>query len=655
MSRMQPLRLLLVLEALPLTVGVSGSSSQAEVADGSAVAWPSQGDGVSLASVTMMDVTATEEPRVEWQLLQDDSSGNSSAADDEIQPAPAFDRAARAAFMASMAALALALLVLCIFGCMQLDNRTPAAMQQSRGSGDPRSERTTVQRWAHGIHKRQMRLQGRLRALTTDFTSPGGYQTYFPPFFFTPTYLQIAVVVIPLILLILALTVWASWLEESFGLTSDDVLKYASIPFVCVVFTYAHIWAALYMTFYPLQYRGYWQIPGTNMGLGWQGIVPSKAESMARTSVSLMTEKLISVVEVFKRVDPDMLAKELDPFLQGTLTQIVESVANQEEPLMWARLPESVKEELILKAREGVPEVIKAMCEEMAKRIDETTKLKQTLAARRLTVRSEEKAREKIADTEVFDMEQMVVDTFVKDPGLLNHMFIKCGYDELKFIRDCGGYMGIGLGFFQMGLWVFYSEGWMLPVFGLVAGLVSNWAALKMIFEPVEPVPLCFGCVELQGLFLKRQAQVSEEYGKIIAANVLCSKNLIPAIIRGRCSDKLFELVHKHIQGACDDYTGMTRLAIMWFAGQDKYNHCKALVAKTMAEKMEETLCHVESSIDHAMDLETLITERLALLPAHDFEGLLHPVFQEDEWKLVLMGGVLGVLIGCFQWWALGA
>jgi uncharacterized membrane protein YheB (UPF0754 family) len=45
---------------------------------------------------------------------------------------------------------------------------------------------------------------------------------------------------------------------------------------------------------------------------------------------------------------------------------------------------------------------------------------------------------------------------------------------------------------------------------------------------------------------------------------------------------------------------------------------------------------------------ETLRTQMEAL-PSKDFEGLLHPVFQEDEWKLVVMGGALGALIGLVQ------
>ena len=30
-------------------------------------------------------------------------------------------------------------------------------------------------------------------------------------------------------------------------------------------------------------------------------------------------------------------------------------------------------------------------------------------------------------------------------------------------------------------------------------------------------------------------------------------------------------------------------------------------------------------------------------LPSAEFEGVLHPVFEEDEWKLIAVGGLLGI------------
>ena len=62
-------------------------------------------------------------------------------------------------------------------------------------------------------------------------------------------------------------------------------LRYASIPLISCLFTYFHIWLALWMMFYPMRFVGVLRIPGTNVGLpGWQGIVPSKAMKMIGVS-----------------------------------------------------------------------------------------------------------------------------------------------------------------------------------------------------------------------------------------------------------------------------------------------------------------------------------------------------------------------------------
>ena len=70
-----------------------------------------------------------------------------------------------------------------------------------------------------------------------------------------------------------------------------------------------------------------------------------------------------------------------------------------------------------------------------------------------------------------------------------------------------------------MAVWVYWSAPWTLPVVGLLVGALTNLVALKIIFEPVQPVNC--GCWTLQGLFLKRQPEVSAEYGRTITEQVI--------------------------------------------------------------------------------------------------------------------------------------
>jgi len=452
-----------------------------------------------------------------------------------------------------------------------------------------------------------------------------GYVTTFPPLLEMPSPRTRRVLFGAVAVCLAIYSVPALWEPlQLLGLDERLVVTYVSIPIVSVVFTYVHIWQALFLTFYPIRYIGCLQIPETNAGCGWQGIIPNKAEKMARTSVRLMTEKLIRVRDITSRIDPQMVVQELQPIVQSTLFDTIQEVAMQEEPKIWESLPATVKSQLLNRANRDAPAVIASVMHDLQNNIET-----------------------------VFDLEDMVVQTFTEEPNLLNHMFISCGYDELKFIRDCGAYMGGAFGLVQVVLWMFYTAGWMLPTFGFFAGILSNWLALKMIFEPVNPVNVCG--YELQGLFLKRQAQVSEVYAQIVADNVLYARNIIRAILTGRLSDELFDLFFKHISASTDKTLGVSTPLVKLFRSESAITRLKFKVADDILHRLPNTARHVEQYLDAAMDLEDLLRQKLQELPPEDFENLLHPVFQEDEWKLVLMGGVLGIVIGCAQWHFLGS
>ena len=50
-----------------------------------------------------------------------------------------------------------------------------------------------------------------------------------------------------------------------------------------------------------------------------------------------------------------------------------------------------------------------------------------------------------------------------------------------------------------------------------------------------------------------------------------------------------------------------------------------------------------------AVDIRGELNERMKALDAESFEGVLRPAFQQDEWKLILAGAVLGLGAGVAQ------
>ena len=86
----------------------------------------------------------------------------------------------------------------------------------------------------------------------------------FPPMFVFPPWQVILGVILLGVAFALCATVFQSRLSDM-GVSTMDILQYGSIPIVSILFTYCHIWLALWMTFYPIKFFGIWQMPGTNM------------------------------------------------------------------------------------------------------------------------------------------------------------------------------------------------------------------------------------------------------------------------------------------------------------------------------------------------------------------------------------------------------
>ncbi len=50
-----------------------------------------------------------------------------------------------------------------------------------------------------------------------------------------------------------------------------------------------------------------------------------------------------------------------------------------------------------------------------------------------------------------------------------------------------------------------------------------------------------------------------------------------------------------------------------------------------------------------SVNIKDELNDRMQKLPPDEFEGVLRPAFQQDEWKLILAGAVLGLAAGVAQ------
>ncbi|GAA1941246.1 DUF445 domain-containing protein [Amycolatopsis minnesotensis] len=401
------------------------------------------------------------------------------------------------------------------------------------------------------------------------------------------------------------------------GAILDDFARhwpiYVSIPFVAALIGYVTKLVAIRMMFQPLEFVGVRPI------FGWQGIVPKRAARMAGIACDTMTQQLIKPAEVIERLDAERVAKEIEKPLLAATEEIVRDVAGQYQSGLWESLPSGVQRLVVHRVQAEAPRMVGAVLDAIKHDVDS-----------------------------VFDLKDMVVTSLVKDKALLNRIFQEAGRKEFQFIARSGIVFGGLIGIVQMVAWVLFKVPLIMPLFGLFTGWFTDWLALKMIFHPKQPVRY-FGLFEWQGLFLKRRAEVSEAYGELIAKEIITPRNVIEAVLRGPLSDKVLGMIQRQVDEELSRQTSVAKPLVVMAVGSRRYQEMKVVIAEKIMDRLPETMRYLEDYAEDAMDIRNLLVRKMKELDAEEFEGLLRPAFQQDEWILIATGAVLGFAVGELQ------
>ncbi|MEV6647245.1 DUF445 family protein [Amycolatopsis sp. NPDC051371] len=385
------------------------------------------------------------------------------------------------------------------------------------------------------------------------------------------------------------------------------------MPFIAALIGYVTKRVAIEMMFRPLEFTG------IKPFLGWQGVLPANAERMAATATEMLTTNLVDPKEIFSRLDPEQVAKEIEQPLLRVVEDVTREVMETYQPRLWEVLPNGAQQLLLKRVQAEAPKAITKIMREIADNIED-----------------------------VLDLQHMVVTNLVRDKALLNRLIRDISRPEMRFIARSGIWFGFILGCVQLVVWALTKSPVVLPVFGLLIGWFTDWLALKMIFLPREPRRF-LGVYTWQGIFQKRRDQVAADYGDMIAREIITIPNLLEAVLRGPKSDRLFAMITREVQKTIDAQASVVKPFVAIAVGTRKFQEMKQTAAAKAAERVPETIRYAENYAINALDVRNTIVDRMKKLSALEFEQLLRPAFRQDEWKLIAVGAVIGGLVGELQ------
>lgn len=401
-----------------------------------------------------------------------------------------------------------------------------------------------------------------------------------------------------------------------------------SIPLFTGVIGYVTNWSGVLMLFAPLRFYGL-RVPGLRLlypflprrvqvipalqadgRFGWQGIVPSRAAKMASIAVDKSLAKVGGIRDFYRELEPDTIAEHLVSVAHAEIREVVNRIMEQEEPELWAELPPVVRVAVYRRVDQQLPQILKGLTEQIGENVEQ-----------------------------LVDAKLMVIRYLSDHPALLNDIFRNMGRKELRFMQNFGFYFGFPMGFALVAVVHALPYWWVLPLGGVLIGYIVNYIGIMMIFEPVYPrkwVPW------KQGLFIKRKPEISEEYAKTIAEDVITLRNVGQELLHGPRSDRTHQLLAHSLRPVIDNAIGPARTAAEAAIGPGKFRKIESSVAEEASEFAPMVFSDTALNRSQSGKIRRFVAKRMHQLDLADFNELLRSAIKQDEWLLFVHGAVLG-------------
>ena len=187
----------------------------------------------------------------------------------------------------------------------------------------------------------------------------------------------------------------------------------------------------------------------------------------------------------------------------------------------------------------------------------------------------------------------------------------------------------------------------LLPLIAGLIGWATNYLAIKMLFHPREPKKILG--LSFQGVFPKRQNQIAEKLGTLVANELFSIKDIGQRIEELSTQPEAMEEVGKRIEKTIRGKLISAFPMLSMFLSDDMIVKVTNLFKAELEDFMKASASGLAVKMEDSLDVEALVREKVSTFSSDKVEELLIG-FMEQEFRFIeKIGAVLGFFIGCVQ------
>ena len=145
----------------------------------------------------------------------------------------------------------------------------------------------------------------------------------------------------------------------------------------------------------------------------------------------------------------------------------------------------------------------------------------------------------------------------------------------------------------------------------------------------------------------RRQAELAQSVGRVVGDHLVEKRDVMDALQ----TIDLQGLVEGAIEkGLAEKISELQRLPLVGtFLTPERVADLRGQMVQAMLENREAILEQIEAAVEDGLDVQRIVTEKVAAFPMPRLEQLILDVASRELRAIELLGGALGVIIGFAQ------
>jgi len=188
---------------------------------------------------------------------------------------------------------------------------------------------------------------------------------------------------------------------------------------------------------------------------------------------------------------------------------------------------------------------------------------------------------------------------------------------------------------------------YLLPILAALVGWITNFLAIKMLFHPHQPKKILG--ITFHGVFPKRQPQIAENLGSLVANELLSMKDVAQKIEDLSTQPEALDAVGKRIEKTIRGKLISAFPMLSMFLTDDMIVKVTNLFKGELEDFLKESAQELAGKMEKSVDIQALVREKVQAFSSNKIEELLVGFMAQEFRFIERIGAVLGFLIGCIQ------